>query len=187
MKPYNIKEILDRIQHDRMQSIIQIDAKKSRDDKQLLNWINSFGVHWDIACCWHQPKGMEGSAKYLQKTLTKYFRGLNRIVFKGVKGVVCELPRFITFEKKGEVGWHAHGMIATPTHIDPSALINLMETEWRDRNSDHSRSRFVNQLFWGQLIQNNYAAYSIKNISPNMYKRDGDETAFVDVFNTYRP
>ena len=182
-----LKSILNQIQHDRRQKIIQIDAKKAQNDKELLNWINSFGVQWDIACCWHQPRGMEGSVKYLQKTLRKYFTKLNRTIFKGTKGMERELPRFITFEKKGEVGWHAHGMIATPAHIDPNHLISLMEKEWLDWTSGYPKSRFVNHLFWGQLIQSDYAAYSIKNISSNMYKRDGDETAFVDVFNTFRP
>ncbi|MEJ1938745.1 hypothetical protein WDZ92_51775, partial [Nostoc sp. NIES-2111] len=93
------------------------------------SWVNAQGIQWDIAACWHLPVCDIGSdiddvEIRVGKKLRRYFNTLDRHIFKAKHKRGFRVRRFITLEHAAGVGWHVHGVLETPQHVEQATLID---------------------------------------------------------------
>lgn len=131
-------------------------------------WASGTGVVWDIAACWHLPFGdMEGGIDDVDirigKKLRRYFNQLDRRIFKAQHKRGHRVKRFITLEHAESVGWHVHGFLATPSHIDQQDFMEDVRQVWQ-RCVRYDRIGLPRtRLAWCEPIVNRYPQYTTKH------------------------
>lgn len=131
----------------------------------------------DIAATFLLPRGLMGALKRaaiptdeitLSKQLMHCFNQLDRQVFKSAhrnRGI--RVPRVVTLEHTDDVGWHAHVLFTTPSHLSPTQLSLLMQRLWLRQIKRYVSPRFENRLYWADLISGDYLRYSTKQVGGN--------------------
>lgn len=158
-----------------------------------VDWINSWEANWDLACCWHAGAPLrdtqEGwSADWLQRQLSAYFNKLNKQVFKDIKKKERpNIARFITIEYTASVGWHAHGILATPEHMSQDAFRQVMRDLWISHIGAGCCDKFKHRLFWCDEIRGAYKHYALKSAIERHDDNQKRQKAIIDLGNTYRP
>jgi hypothetical protein len=131
----------------------------------------------DIAASFLLPRGLIGAFKRaaipndeiaLSKQLMHCFNQLDRQIFKSAhrnRGV--RVPRVVTLEQTDEVGWHAHVLLTTPSHISPANLSQLLRSIWLRQLWGHISKDFMDRLYWAEPISGSYLEYSTKQVGGN--------------------
>ena len=134
---------------------------------QLSNWINA-GPKWNIAVTLHTPLRLrylqEGYDElWLERQISVFFNMLSKKIFAGIpKKQRPMLRRLITLEKDTYVGWHAHGVITTPDHLDDETLIEAINEVWGAMMNPYASREFKDRLVWCEPIRGNYQQYCVK-------------------------
>jgi hypothetical protein len=104
----------------------------------------------------------------LSKQLTHCFNQLDRQVYKSAHRYHdVRVPRFVALERTDEIGWHAHVLIATPAHLKPSTLSDMVQRLWLRQLREFISPRFADKLYWAEHITGNYLEYSTKHVGGN--------------------
>jgi hypothetical protein len=186
--------ILDvkRLDRELNKHLITISNMRLRHRYAIADWIENMGEKWDIACCWHVPEAMrmpqnEHGAESLSKQLAVYFNKMRKRTFSHLpRSQRPVLPRFITLEWTDGVGWHAHGLISTPSHLTIEQMMEITQDEWMGHVGRFASGRFSKRLVWTEPREGRYASYIAKQSMqlPN-YNWDGGK-GFIDLNNTAR-
>ena len=160
----------------------RIHSLKSAAD----NWVSASNVNWDIAACWHLPfSDMKGDIEQIEiavgTKMRRYFNLLDRRTFKARHKRGYRIQRFITLEHAASVGWHVHGILATPTHLSRNDLIELTKNTWLDCIDGERVGLPKTRLAWCEPIYDRYPQYSTKQSFGPLQHAKGT----IDVFNTY--
>ena len=160
----------------------RIKSLKSAAD----SWVDTLDVKWDIAACWHLPlSDLIGDIDQVEiavgKKMRRYFNLLDRRTFKARHKRGYRIQRFITLEHAASVGWHVHGILATPTHLSREDLIELTKTTWLDCVDGERVSLPKTRLAWCEPIEDRYAQYTTKQSFGPLQNAKGT----IDVLNTY--
>ena len=137
--------------------------KEAADD-----WVSATGIDWDIAACWHLPLsdidgGVEQAELHISRKLRLYFNKLDRRVFKAQHKKGFRVRRFITLEHAASVGWHVHGILATPSHVDQRQFITEVQQVWLHCAQHDKIGLPRTNLAWCEAIRDSYARYTTKN------------------------
>ena len=192
--PAIIKQINEEIRanHGRTIGLSRQEWKRTAL-QATVDWINSWNANWDLACCWHAGAPLRGaqegwSADWLQRQLSAYFNKVRKEVFKDItKADRPNIARFITLEYTASVGWHAHGIMATPEHMAQDAFRQLLKTLWISHVGEGVSDDFQERLFWCDEIRGAYKHYALKSAIEWHGDNQTIKTAFIDDKNTYRP
>jgi hypothetical protein len=160
----------------------RINSLKSAAD----SWVLSNNANWDIAACWHLPlSDIQGDMEQVEinvgKKMRRYFNLLDRRIFKAKYKRGCRVPRFITLEHAASVGWHVHGILATPAHVTRDLLIDLSKQTWLDCLANTRVGLPKTRLAWCEPIEARYPQYSTKQSFGPLYNAKGT----IDILNTY--
>jgi hypothetical protein len=134
---------------------------------QLSNWINA-GPKWNIAVTLHTPLRLRYLQNgydelWLERQISVFFNMLSKKIFAGIpKKQRPMLRRLITLEKDTYVGWHAHGVITTPDHLDDDTLIDAINEVWGSMMNPYASREFKDRLVWCEAIRGNYQQYCVK-------------------------
>lgn len=150
------------------------------------NWVTSTGIEWDTAACWHLPiSKMKGSIDQAELTvgrkLRRYFNQLDKRVFKAQLRNGYRVKRFITLEYAASVGWHVHGILSTPPHIDQQRFIEDVKQVWLNCVQDDSIGLPLSRLAWCEPVKDHYPQYTTKNSFGPLQNAKGA----IDILNTY--
>lgn len=170
--------------------LIGIPDMRLRHRHAISHWASNMGHNWDIACSWHAPQRMRieqrgYSAEWLQRQLGASFNAMRKSVFPHLpRNQRPVIPRFITLEFSEGVGWHAHGLVETPTHLTTNSMIDLMHEAWVGHVGRFATGKFAQRLFWGEKRTGGYVGYTAKNaMELPHFNRDG-ERGSIDLVNT---
>lgn len=143
------------------------------------DWLGKNGA--DIAATFLVPRALIGALKRtaigadeiaLGRQLTHLFNQLDRQVFKSAhRNCKVRVPRIVTLEHTEEVGWHAHVLFTTPSHLSPTALSLLIQRLWLRQVKRYVSLRFEDRLYWAEPISGEYLEYSTKHVG---YSGDAD-------------
>jgi len=160
----------------------RLNALKSASD----SWVNTSNVNRDIAACWHLPlSDINGDIEQVEitvgKKMRRYFNLLDRRTFKARHKRGYRIQRFITLEHAASVGWHVHGILATPSHVTRDCLIELTKNTWLDCIKGERVGLPKTHLAWCEPIRDRYAQYSTKQSFGPLHHAKGT----IDALNTY--
>lgn len=110
-----------------------------------------------------------------------YFNLLDKRTFKARQKRGYRIRRFITLEHAASVGWHVHGILATPSHVSRSDLIELTKTTWLYCIDGERVGLPKTRLAWCEPIEDRYAQYSTKQSFGPLQHAKGT----IDILNTY--
>ena len=164
--------------------------EKSR--QAVVDWINSWDADWDVACCWHTSKTLRKlqnghDEQWLQRQLSAYFSKLIKRVYTHIPHKHRpHISRFITLEHNDYVGWHAHGVIATPSHMSQDQFIAILEELWVEQAGVGSTEAFKRHLCWFQPLTGNYKHYMLKSAINLHDDLPENFRGFIDLHNTRR-
>ncbi len=148
-------------------------------------WVRNTGISWDIAAMWNLPNGdVPGGIDNVEievgKRLRRYFNLLDRRIYKARSKSGCRVQRFITIEHAHSVGWHVHGILATPPHMDRQVVINIAKKTWLDCLANSRVGLPKSKLAWCDTIQNRYPQYTTKQSFGSQHNARGT----IDLMNT---
>lgn len=160
----------------------RISSLKAAADR----WVDASNVSWDIAACWHLPlsdvKGdIEQAEINVRTKMRRYFNLLDRRIFKAQHKRGHRVQRFIKLEYAKSVGWHVHGILATPPHVSREHLIEIAETTWLHCLSNQRVGLPKTRLAWCEPIEDRYPQYSRKQSFGTLHNAKGS----IDILNTY--
>lgn len=128
----------------------------------------------DIAVSFLLPRALTAAIKRkqvfadevtLSQLLMHCFNCLDRHIYKSAHrkhGV--RIPRFVTLERTDEVGWHAHVLLTTPEHLEPSQVSLMLQRLWLSQLRKYVSPWFEARLYWAEPLSGNYLWYSMKQI-----------------------
>lgn len=167
----------------------RIDALKEAADK----WVRNLNIQWDIAACWHLPEAASWNVPTVElpdavdeaemkvgKKLRRYFNRLDKRIFKSKYNRGFRVKRFITLEYSPGVGWHVHGILATPAHISQQDLIDEIMLTWEWCVANKTMGMPLERLAWCEPITGNYQRY----ITKQSFVRNSKKAGTIDVMNT---
>ena len=192
--PAFIKQLIDDIRFNARRTI-GLSRREWRQTavQATVDWINSWEADWDLACCWHAAEHMRDEqagwgADWLQRHLSAFFNKLQQHVFKHIEpSQRPNIARFITLEYKSTVGWHAHGIMATPAHMTRDEFIQVMRELWIKHIGKGCSQEFQDRLFWCEEIRGAYKHYALKSAIQRHDDFQSKQNAFIDLNNSYRP
>lgn len=160
----------------------RISALKSATD----NWVSAQDIVWDIAACWHLPlsdlkSDIENVEMSVGTKLRRYFNTLDRRIFKAQHKKGQRIKRFITLEHADSVGWHVHGILETPQHIQQQHLVSVVKHTWIDCIQNDKIGLPQTRLAWCEPIEARYPQYTTKNSFAPLHRARGT----IDLQNTY--
>lgn len=160
----------------------RINALKSATD----DWVSTQDIVWDIAACWHLPlSDLKGDIENVEMSvgtkLRRYFNTLDRCVFKAQHKKGQRIKRFITLEHAECVGWHIHGILETPPHIEQRQFIGAVKDTWIDCVSNDKIGLPRTRLAWCEPIADRYPQYTTKQSFAPLHRARGT----IDILNTY--
>lgn len=150
-----------------------LQRKQARDnlnkpiETQLMQWVNA-GPKWDIALTLHTPLKLRYDHQgydelWLEQQVSVLFNVLSKVIFADIpKKQRPMLRRLIALEKDIYVGWHAHGVISTPEHLDDEILIQAIKEVWGGMMNRHAKEEFKDRLVWCEPVNGNYQQYCVK-------------------------
>ena len=192
--PAFLKKLIEEISFNQRRTIgLSRKDWKAAATQATVDWINSWEADWDLACCWHAGaplrKEQQGwSASWLQRQLSTYFNKLREEVFKHMnKTDRPNIARFITLEYTASVGWHAHGIIATPEHMTKDEFSEVMRDLWISYVGAGVSKKFKERLFWCDEIRGAYKHYALKSAIQRHDDNQKNQKAIIDLGNSYRP
>lgn len=131
------------------------------------SWVDEWG-HWDTACCWHVPDALRSTKdgwgkSWLETRMKNYFDAVDRRTFRGTPlKHRAKVKRYITLEHSDGVGWHAHGLVETPEHMQVDEFRELLAETWTGYLAKWTNPKFANRLVYLQDVRGGYTAYSAK-------------------------
>lgn len=157
---------------------------------QLSEWINS-GTKWNIAITLHTPLRLrylqEGNDElWLERQISVFFNILSKRIFADIP--VRQRPmlrRLITLEKDTYVGWHAHGVLSTPDHLDDETLLSAIAEVWGDMMNRYAKHEFKDRLVWCEQITGNYQQYCVKAALSSQAQGYSGQFGTISLKNTY--
>lgn len=158
-----------------------------------VDWINGWDVELDVACCWHAATAVRNqqggnSDAWLQKELATYFRSILAAVYGDIpERKRPNLPRFITLEHTAGVGWHAHGLIARPSHLSLEQFSAVLRDVWQQQMGDCENDVLGERIFWCEQRDSGYLRYILKSVNDKDGLRYGELRGLIDWRNTRRP
>lgn len=172
--------------------LLLISSEKHRHQAAIAEWIDNMGENWDIACCWHVPEAMRVAqggydAEWLSRQLGAYLNKLRNRIYRHLpRSQRPLLPRFITIEWSEGAGWHAHGLISTPSHLTAEEMMEAAQEVWMQHVGSFARGRFAKRLVWTERREGRYASYMSKQaMELRDYNWNGSK-GFIDLANTAR-
>ena len=137
--------------------------------KQAWNsWVDEWG-DWDTACCWHVPDALRSvkngwGKSWLETRMKNYFDAVDRRTFRGTPlKHRAKVKRYITLEHSDGVGWHAHGLVETPQHMQIDEFRQLLAETWKGYLMKWTNPKFADRLVYLKDLEGGYAAYSTKH------------------------
>ena len=142
--------------------------EKKKVKQAWTGWVDEWG-NWDTACCWHVPDALR-SAKdgwgksWLENRMKNYFDAVDRRTFRGTPlKHRAKVKRYITLEHSDGVGWHAHGLVETPQHMQIDEFRQLLAETWKGYLMKWTNPKFADRLVYLKDLEGGYAAYSTKH------------------------
>jgi hypothetical protein len=172
---------------------ISKDGLRQRSMQEAVDWINSWDANLDLACCWHAYHALRDIQKgdneqWLQRHLSSYFNVVHKITFKHIpKQQRPQIPRFITLEHSPNVGWHAHGILATPSHLTLEEFSEILRKQWLKEMKSPENGKFSKRLCWFMPLASGYKHYMLKSVFSNVPAAQKNCVGFIDDHNSYRP
>ena len=192
--PVFIKKLIEEISINQKRTIgLSRKDWKEAATQATVDWINSWEANWDLACCWHAGATLRNeqqgwTADWLQRQLSAYFNKLQKQVFKNMsKADRPKIARFITLEYTDNVGWHAHGIMATPDHMRKDEFSEILRDLWISHIGAGCCQKFKQRLFWCDEIRGAYKHYALKSAIQRHDDNQKMQKAIIDLGNTYRP
>lgn len=173
-----------------------LQRKEARDnlnkpvETQLMQWVNA-GPKWSIALTLHTPLKLRYDHQghdelWLEQQVSVLFNILSKVIFADIpKKKRPMLRRLITLEKDIYVGWHAHGVISTPAHIDDEILIDAIKAIWTCLMAPHARPEFKDRLAWCEPINGNYQQYCVKAALSAQSRNPAGQFGTISLRNTH--
>ena len=160
----------------------RIRALKAATD----DWVAATHINWDVAACWHLPiSDIAGDVEHVEmsvgRKLRRYFNQLDRRIFKSQQKRGSRVQRFITLEHAESTGWHVHGILATPPHVDQQQLIADVKQIWLYCVQDDKIGLPSAHLAWCEPTTSHYAQYTTKQSFAPLHRARGT----IDYQNTY--
>ena len=148
-------------------------------------WVQDTGIKWDVAAMWNIPNGhIQGSIDHVEieigKRLRRYFNLLDRGIYKARSKSGHRVQRFITIEHAHSVGWHVHGILATPLHVAHQDFIDITKTTWLQCLANNRVGMPQSNLAWCDTIKNRYPQYTTKQSFGSQHTARGT----IDLMNT---
>lgn len=189
-----IKEVLERIQLNARRTIgLAHNEMRERSRQAVVDWMNSWEADWDLACCWHVSDQLRREQRgydevWLQRHLSAYFKKLIIRVFSHMPTKKRpHIARFIALEYSENVGWHAHGVMATPAHMARDEFIAAMRELWLEHAGWNCAENFKQHMCWFEPITGNYQHYTLKQAINLHDDAQQKFRGFIDLENTRRP
>lgn len=153
-----------------------------------VDWIEQYAP-WQTACCWHLPNGYRAaqdgwSRDTLSSQMKKYFEAVERRAFKhSPQTAPRKIKRFITNEYSSTVGWHAHGLLATPAHYTDIDFRQLLRSTWVDYYARYNNPNFAPQLIYLEDLRGKYIGYAVKSAIQVHESNSHNNAANIDLEN----
>ena len=157
--------------------------------RELLQWLRGKSNCWNICIALHVPNAMRFyykgyTADWLSKELTKYFRAVDRRIYKaGHKNRDLRLPRIVVLEEGELVGWHAHILCDCGEGLNEDETISILKKMWAKHTNKFHTGKFEQRLGYFEYDQGNYLKYILKEISDDEQGTKG----LLDVKNIFFP
>jgi hypothetical protein len=121
---------------------------------------------------------------WLSKELRRYFNAVDRRIFKAAhKNKGMRLRRIITLEWDENVGWHAHGLVATAPNLDEQQTRQILRDEWIKYTKRFATGKFDKYLFYGEIDRGSSLSY----ITKYTHNSTDNTKGFIDLNNNYIP
>jgi hypothetical protein len=169
--------------------VARINRRNSEED-QAKEWLSD-GPKWDIGITLHTPLKLRYEEQgydelWLEGKVSVLFNLLSKVIFSGVpKRQRPMLRRVITLEKDTNVGWHVHGVISTPSHLDNETLVEAISTVWGDLMNHQARRDFKDRLVWCEQIRGNYQQYCVKFALSKQARNYSGQYGTISLRNTH--
>lgn len=190
-------EIKQRIENLRLeqQRTVALGSKEYREraKKATVDWVNDWDTELDLACCWHASDFLRDhqggrDEAWLQRQLSAYFNKLVKRVFSHLPvRMRPHIARIVTLEHTDGVGWHAHGMVATPPHMKSQDFAALLRELWIEQMAGGHFGSMGERIFWCERSSTGYLPYILKSATDKSGLRHGELKGLIDLHNTRRP
>lgn len=172
--------------------LLLISSERHRHQAAITEWIDNMGENWDIACCWHVPEAMRTaqngySAEWLSRQMGAYLNSMRKHAYRHLpRSQRPVLPRFITIEWSEGTGWHAHGLLSTPSHLTAEQMMAMTQEIWMRHVGRFASGKFAKRLVWTEEREGRYAAYISKQAMELKDYNSNGSRGFIDLTNTAR-
>jgi hypothetical protein len=162
---------------------------KQRTKLNELRWLNAHAHTWNIAVTWHFPNRIRSyfggwDHHWHSKEFRRYLNRVDRKIYKAAhKNRMERLPRIIALEDKDEVGWHVHGLLTNPPHLDEAATSAIIVNEWKCYMKRFASTKFEKHLIEIGPVRTDYISY----LSKFTFDESDDPLGIIDDKNTYLP
>ncbi len=192
--PQFYRDLVEKIRFNKRRTIdVSRSERREKSRDAVVDWINSWEANWDMACCWHVSERLRArergySETWLQRSLSVYFTKLHKRVFAHLPSRQRpQIPRFITLEHSDGVGWHAHGVMQTPSHMTEYEFSDVLRSTWLEHASWGCAEDFKQHMCWFEPITGNYQHYALKNAINLHDDLPQNYRGFIDDKNSHRP
>jgi hypothetical protein len=190
-------EIKQRIEKLRLEQkrTVALGSKEYREKSKqaAIDWVGDWDVELDLACCWHASdflRDQQGGRDetWLQRQLSTYFNKLIKRVHDHMPVKMRpNIARLITLEHTDGVGWHAHGVVATPGHMTSDEFSLILRDLWIEQMGGCHFAPMGKRIFWCEQSGSGYLPYMLKSATDKNGHRYGELKGLIDVHNTRRP
>lgn len=193
-KNAEVKQRIEKL-HLEDKRTVALGSKEYRETarQSAIDWVNDWDVKLNLACCWHASdflRDQQGGRDetWLQRHLSTYF---NKLVMRVYGHMPVRLrpniARLITLEHADGVGWHAHGLVATPAHMTSNEFSMILHELWIEQMGNCHFGSFGKRIFWCEQSGSGYLPYILKSATEKNGHRHGELKGLLDVHNTRRP
>ena len=157
---------------------------------QEQRWLNIHAQTWNIAATWHFPNSIRAyyggwyDPNWHSKEFRRYLNRVDRKIYKAAhKNGGQRLPRIIVLEDKERVGWHVHGLLTNPPHLDEASTAHILTEEWKNYLKRFPSKKFEKHIIEIGPVRDEYLSYITKFTDDT----SDDPLGFIDGDNTYLP
>ncbi|MEK4034883.1 hypothetical protein WOC76_09375 [Methylocystis sp. IM3] len=132
----------------------------------VANWNCTWDIDLALTLPRSHPAAHASSPAPLVNLLRRYFTAVDARVFPNQsRKHRQQLHRFVVIEHAEGVGWHMHGLVASPSHIDIVATNNILRSQWYQAIGEITDERMDSRrYYWSDIHQDDYIHYCLKHV-----------------------
>lgn len=155
----------------------------------IANWECVWDIDLALTLPRSHPAAHAPNPAPLVNLLRRYFTAVDARVFPNQSRKHRQhLHRFVVLEHVEGVGWHMHGLVASPSHTSIVATNNILRSQWYQAIGEITDDKMDSRrYYWSDIHQTDYIPYCLKYVIQTNNSEIDTSKGTICWRNTVRP